>query len=277
MTYSANILADSFSPSRVRLTTMEVTFPRMVLAEFNTHGMLRRNSASSRAIPVAKMLEQVRVNPFIPERFGVNRPGMQATEWLEGPAAAAATRAWLDGRDKAIETAETLLALRLHKQLVNRVLEPWLWHTVIVTATEWSNFFALRDHPDAQPEIQTPARLMRLAMEESVPKPIGYGEWHRPLMPDLEELATIYKDDDLNRISVGRCTRVSYNKHHEGGSPEDDIARYERLAASGHMSPFEHVATPSLGLDFVGPFKGWVQLRKMIPNEHDFSLVRTNA
>lgn len=268
--YNAKILADSTTPGGVRLTTMEITLPRIVLAEFNTHRVFSRNSASSRAIPVKTMLDRVRNHPFIPERFGVAKSGMQATEWLEGPAAAAAVRAWLDGRDRAIETAETLLALRLHKQLANRVLEPYLWHTVIVTATDWSNFFALRDHPDAQPEIQRPARLMREAMEASTPQPVGYGEWHRPLMPDLEELRSIYQTDDLNRISVGRCTRVSYDKHHEGGSPEDDIVRCERLASSGHMSPFEHVATPMNDRLIISNLRGWVPMRKYITNEADF-------
>ena len=62
----AEIIADSLSPQGHRLTTFICVFPRIVLAEFNTHRMLSRNSASSRAIPFNKMLEMVKTNPFIP-------------------------------------------------------------------------------------------------------------------------------------------------------------------------------------------------------------------
>lgn len=274
MNYEAIILADSISPTGARLTTMEVTFPRMVLAEFNTHRMFSRNSASSRAIPVEKMLDKVRTHPFIPVRFGKNQKGMQASEWLAGTEHSEAVRRWYHGRDRAIETAEALLAVGVHKQLVNRVLEPYLWHTVIVTATEWSNFFALRDHPDAQPEIQIPAHLMKVALANSSPRLVEMGDWHRPLMPDLEELATIYVANDLNRISAGRCARVSYTTHHGTRDPEADIELCERLVTSGHMSPLEHVATPlPESWMTLGNFKGWEQMRKAVPYEADFGQI----
>ena len=151
MSYSAKVLADSISPDGVRLTTMEVTFPRIVLAEFNTHRMFSRNSASSRAIPVEKMIQRVLDDPFSPVWWGKNQSGMQAAEELSGEALRLARQHWLDARDFAISCVRLFQApeISLHKQIANRLLEPFLWHTVVVTATEWENFFALRCHKDA--------------------------------------------------------------------------------------------------------------------------------
>lgn len=272
MTYNAKILADSVSPAGVRLTTMEVTFPRFILPEFNTHRMFSRNSASSRAIPVEKMIQRVKENPFIPEYWGANQPGMQAHQEIPENLKTYAYMEWVRAFGEAIRAAEYLAGVGVHKQLANRLLEPFSWHTVIVSATEWDNFFALRCHPDAQPEIRKIAEMMRDEMALSTPQLIQFGEWHLPLTPDLQELTRNYDDEQIKRISAGRCARVSFLTHDRKRDPEKDIALCEdKIIAPGHMSPLEHVARPAANPEiFYGNFKGWQQFRQEIPHEENF-------
>lgn len=271
MAYGARILKDSISASGVRLITMEITFPRFVLAEFNTHRMLSRNSASSRAIPVEKRIAMVKEDPFVPAAFGRNQKGMQAGEALSGDEAEAARADWLDACDDAITHAQSLAKRGVHKQLANRLIEPFCWHTVIVSGTEWLNFFALRCHPMAQPEIRTIAEMMSDLVVHSRPE-VPTIDWHLPLTDDLDRLqADGFTTDEICRISVGRCARVSYLTHDGDRDPIADIQLADRLKASGHMSPFEHVATPILGPGPVGNFWGWMQYRKTIPGEAVFS------
>lgn len=255
MGYAAKIIADSLSPAGVRLTTFEVTFPRIVLAEFNTHRMFSRNSASSRAIPVKKMIERVMADPYIPTSWGKNQRGMQAEQEVAGEVSQRARQQWLIARDEAVGAARRLLDLGIHKQLTNRLLEPFMWHTVIVTATEWDNFFHLRNHPGR-----------RVSCKDGT---------------------VVWVGADPVKISVGRCARVSYLTHDGRRDPDEDVALHDRLLQSGHLSPFEHVARPrqsddddrySYGLfhpevgltdAWFGNFRGWVQYRKTIPGEFD--------
>lgn len=273
MGFKATILADSASPMGKRLTTIEATYPRIVHAEMMTHRMLSRNAASSRAIPVEKLIRAVQIDPFVPESFGTNRTGMQAGAALTGLDHRAAVAAWLDARDSAVARAKDLHAIGVHKQLANRLLEPFQWYTVIISATEWSNFFALRCHPDAQPEIRRIAVLMREAMADSTPAEIDWNDWHLPLVPDLADLRGAgYSVESIKKISAGRCARVSYLTHHGERDPEADIALCERLVSSGHMSPLEHVATPTDDQERNGNFVGWRQMRRDVPNESDFAM-----
>lgn len=275
--YAAKILADSMSPAGHRLTTMEATFPRIVLAEFNTHRMFPRNSASSRAVPVEKMIARVEGDPFIPFYWGKNQKGMQAAEQLSTFDALAAESEWLAARNQAVATVRKLQLLDLHKQIANRLLEPFMWHTVIVTATEWQNFFALRCHKDAQPEIRKVAEMMRDLYQASFPDHINYGEWHTPLMTDAEkfDLQVGHDVEFMKKVATGRCARVSYLTHDGQRDPHADVDLADRLQASGHMSPFEHVATPLADSvidddQWCGNFYGWKQFRKDLPYEAVF-------
>lgn len=261
MAYSARVLLDSASAAGVRLTTLEVTFPRFVLAEFNTHRMFSRNSASSRAVPTAKLIERVERDPAIPLEWGLNKAGMSASDVLSDQAGEAATRAWLEARDDAVAHARELLDLKVHKQELNRLLEPFLWHTVIVTATEWENFFELRCAVNAQPEIREAALRMREAIDASGPRVIGYGEWHTPLLQEDEAMLDV---EIRKEISAARCARVSYLTHEGTREIAKDLELYERLKSDRHLSPFEHVATPSEDTDFHANFRGWVQMRAAI-------------
>jgi hypothetical protein len=300
MGFDAKVLADSVSPAGHRLTTLEATFPRFVLAEFNTHRVFSRNSASSRAIPVAKQLRRVLDDPYVPIEFGSNKPGMQAGPALSGTARDAAEAEWLAARDGAVrhvlglitspanvaqyddlhaclEAAQGSLKdppgewLNVHKQVANRLLEPFMWHTVIVSSTTWDNFFNLRCHPDAQPEIRLIAAKMREAFDRSVPTRLEPDEWHLPLVGEAER-EEASSPEELAKISIGRCARVSYLTHDGTRDLSADVFLYERLAESGHMSPMEHVARPMTPAElqesaWSGNFQGWISHRKLIPGE----------
>ena len=266
----AKVLKDSVNQWGNRLTTLEVEFPRIILSEFNTHRVFSRNSASSRAIPTAKLLERVENDPFMPEKFPVNQPGMSATEYI-GPGDEMYSwckTQWLIAKDNAINSAKALLALGVHKQIANRLLEPFMYHTVIVSSTEWQNFWDLRISEFAQPEIRATAEAMKAAINASEPEIRLNDEWHLPL--------TGFEGDDklteeqLIKVSVARCARVSYLTHDGIRDTDKDIAMFDSLAANWHLSPFEHVAQPTKGKYSEANFKGWTQARWFV--EHNLEL-----
>jgi thymidylate synthase ThyX len=283
----AKVIADSISPHGVRLTTMEIQLPRIVLAEFNTHRTFSRSSASSRAIPIETMLQRVVLDPYIPETWERNGKGMQGHGDLDDTAECEA--AWLHARDKAVDSTRQLLALGVHKGTTNRLLEPFMWHTIIVTATEYSNFFNLRCSPMAHPAIRNTAEAMRNAKGLSSPRPLNFGEWH---LPYINERDADLSEDDKVKVSTARCARVSYLTHDGVRDPAKDIELHDSLIANGHCSPLEHVARPMSIVDvskalnqfdgvdyeitdltpqqhFAGNFRGWVQYRKTIAGEAD--------
>lgn len=262
----AKIIADSVSPLQKRITTMEITYQRFVHSEFMTHRDFSRNAASSRAIPITKMLSKVKEDPAMPVWWGKNQSGMQAEVELDESEKAQAMAQWLRARDAAVEQAENLLALGLHKQLVNRVLEPFMEITVIVTATEWNNFFSLRCHPAAQPEIRNIAEMMREEYLKSEPRFTRFDEWHLPYLQEDERTLDIEKQ---KMLSAARCARVSYLTHDGTRDHDKDYELHDRLSSSGHWSPFEHVAKPSYNNGYrSGNFVGWCQYRKEFRNEY---------
>lgn len=261
---TAKVIADSVNTYDQRITTLELQYPRFIHSEFLTHRVFSRNAASSRAIPVAKMIEQVRRDPAMPIHWGQNQPGMQAQQEVQH--ANHARDLWHQAARLAADQAQALAEVGLHKQVVNRILEPFQLMRTIVTATEWSNFFHLRDHEDAQPEIRALAIAMREAMEGSQPTRRMSWEWHLPYVLDHERGRL--KDDLLPKLSTARCARVSYLTH-DGQEPDidKDLGLYERLVGSTpiHASPAEHQAYPAkYANDRSGNFTGWVQHRKLI-------------
>lgn len=284
--YEAKVLADSINPSQVRLITVQATFPRFILAEVNTHRVFSRNSASSRAIPPEKMIERVVKHPFVPETFNKRVKGMGVGDPVDQAAREISESVWLDARTEAVKAATRLNDLGIDKSRINRLLEPFMWHTAIITSTEWDNFFALRCPPgdeatidfSAQLEFQQIAILMRRAMRASEPQELGTKEWHMPLV--AEAVLTEAWSDPLfwPKVSAGRCARVSYDTHENYEDHRVSYERAGRLQESGHLSPFEHVARPIQDDDYApgklprdsGNFQGWVQLRKLIPHERNF-------
>lgn len=267
----AQIVADSIAPSGVRLTTFVLTYPRFIHSEFMTHRVLSRNASSSRAIPVKKQIQMVIDDPAIPLAFTKNQKGMQGGQALEADAHDQAVSAWLEGRDRAVETANKLADLEVHKQYANRVLEPWAHITVVVTATDWDNFFSLRCHEMAQPEIHALADQMYGQYFLNKPDKLKAGEWHLPFL-STGDGNDIWSTEEQITMSVARCARVSY-LNHDGKAPEYDAdkALYDRLIASEplHASPAEHQAMATGDANIrSGNFRSWVQFRKTLKNEN---------
>lgn len=322
---TAKVIEDSISSSAKRLVTMQLVYPRFIHAEAKTHRVLSisseeavlltqddgfmsdpnlsRNASSSRAIPVAKMLEQVRNNPAMPVHWGANQPGMQAyaecNELITVPGDLADAYGRFCGvhgfyeREKATREdwwkflgwiaaagAEAFSEAGYHKQIVNRRLEADQLIHVIVTASEWDNFFELRNHPAAQPEIRALAIAMQEAMEESKATTFyrasgdiqNSDNWHLPYVTVEERLKYPFNPTYLAKLSAARCARVSF-LNHDGTTPveEKDIALYDMLVGSRplHASPVEHQAYPDdleMSKHLWGNFKGWVQHRKLVEN-----------
>lgn len=284
------IIADSISDENIRITTMQLRYWRPIHPEFMTHRVFSRNAGSSRARPSAAIIEQVRNDPWGPLFWGANQPGMQAETELSETLINNAKRIWHEAANQAADNAEALMNIGAHKQIVNRILEPYSYIDVVVTATEWDNFFQLRDHPAAQPEIQALAREMRKALENSTPTKLEYGEWHLPYITEADKdnvysylkRGRVTKDEPTNGeilellryISAARCARVSY-KAFDGTNTtiEADLDLCGKLLSTNpaHASPFEHQATPDSlecdewdSFDLHGNLYGWKQYRKMI-------------
>jgi hypothetical protein len=342
MAYHAKVLAHSEGPDGQELFTVEARFPRIVLAEVVTHRTCRdefgpfeltsgertttedisKNSASSRAIPLARMIQAVVEDPFIPERFSAAGKGMQGAGWLEGADHEAAVRRWLRARDHAAEEAmlmvtaadrEAMLdtlprdgatwnfvadahagapfpgpSVSVHKQDVNRLLEPFAWVTQVLTADRggWSNFFALRCDAAAHPAFQRVARMIYLRYRASPPELLGHGEWHLPFVPRGQRAGFRYAPGtgatkippaavpDPIQFSAARCAWVSYENHDRDGTSEQMRATFRRLVGARplHASPVEHQGTPWPAAAFLpdewrSNLRGWVQARKLLAGE----------
>lgn len=266
------------------LSTLLLRYPRPIHAEFMTHRVFSRNSASSRAIPVKKLIQDVIDNPFIPVHWGKNQPGMQAFEEWDAPVILGDTMprytnegAWLAARDSAVRYAQAFADAGYHKQIVNRLLEPFAHITVVVSGTDWSNFLGLRDHPDAEPHIQLLAREVRKCIERDDDiQTLQPGEWHTPFASGPEDAAIALPA--RRKLSVARCASTSY-KTVDGFDMTLDkaIALHDKLVGSEplHASPTEHVACADEAgaVAWRNPYQsgnfrwGWRQYRKMLPNE----------
>jgi len=261
------IVADSSNSFGQRITSIVATFPRMLLAEVNTHRTFSRNSASSRAIRFQQMVKQCQENPFIPFRFQKDHPGMQGTEYFEGKEAKTCVNKWLHARDMAIDGATSLNKFGVTKQLANRILEPFMYHTALITATEWENFINLRVSPFAEDHFQDLSEKILIALNNSEPQQLKAGEYHRPFSDNYDidvmfdyikqhpELAEEYESLDphiardiiilgdlMTKLSTVRCARISYLTQGKETSIEDDLKLHDRLRGSGHWSAFEHCA-----------------------------------
>src|SRR5690554_1335809 len=255
---SAKIVADSISSvNGKRITTYELEYPRFIHSELMTHRMFSRNAASSRAIPTKKIIEQVEDNPAMPIHWGMNQAGMQAKEELSEPSKHHVQVSWYMSSQQAARVAEDMSSEGAHKQIVNRILEPYQFIKVVLTATEFDNFFWLRCHEDSQPEFRELADCMYKARQQSAPQELDPGEWHVPYVDYTKGLGyTIPVDNDYEngridltleealKVSASCCAQVSYRVL--DNSVEKACKIYDQLVESKpvHASPFEHQATP---------------------------------
>ena len=273
MAIKVKILADSKAPNGKRLTTWELIYPRFIHAEVMTHRLFSRCAASSRAIPVRKLLASVLRDPATPVFWGRNRAGMSSNEQLSGITGWLAKQLFMKSRYAMVVAVWLLSKLGLHKQLANRLLEPWMHITVILTASEFDNWFRLRCAPEAQPEIQKLATHMRILYLFNKPKELGIGEYHLPYIDD-EDRKRFYiqpntKPDDpkyraMIKTSVARCARVSYLSHDGTNSLQKDCELHDRLIKQNHMSPCEHVASALLNAEWSGNICGFRQYREEV-------------
>ena len=251
---TAKVVCDSISEQGIRLTTFEIEYPRIVMSEFNTHRSVSKNSSSSRAIPVVKMLEHTKNINLKPIYFGSKKSGMQAGEEIIGEDLQYAQDVWESALASAIGQAELLDECGVAKEVCNRLVEPFQLVKVVCTATDWDNFFNLRLHPDSDPNICMLAYKMYQAMQESKPIELKVGEWHLPFVNvgwnGKGEMC--YFDEDFNsveleqaiKLSAASCASVSYRT--EGMTLEKADKIFDMLIKAEviHASPFEHLATP---------------------------------
>lgn len=259
------IIADSLNMTR--LTTFQVKYWRPILAEMNTHRAFSRNAASSRAMSFSKRCDEVREDAWKPSHWNAEQKGMVGgTEFsdevkkvidLDIQKLASATANYLEELNGKIER---ITGKSIHKQYLNRYLEPFTYVTQLITATEWDNFFKLRTADDAQPEIRDVAMHMQHLYQTHVPEEVKDGDWHLPYITAEERKQ--YGLDTLKKISVARCARVSYRPYDGHTLLEKDLELYDRLLKNGHMSPFEHVAMADpIVHGYQANFCGWLQLR----------------
>jgi len=255
-TITATVIKDSLNVNYgSRLTTLAIRFPRCILPQVLTHRAFSRNTSSSRAIPTSKLLSR---DPWIPSKVGINKPGMSAEEYLEGEQLASFQNDIFCLHEAMVDEIEELAnTYNIHKQTLNRYLEPWLMTTMLVSSTEWDNFFNLRLHHTTQPEMQELAQGMKEALDASTPEEMYPGDWHVP-----------YGTPACKEASVARCARVSYETHEGIRDIEADFRLYDRLKADGHLSPFEHIACARDEKGFYiypeANFKGWTQYRTIV-------------
>jgi hypothetical protein len=270
MSWLAKVVEHSVSAEHgEELITFQLRYPRFVHAEFMTHRVFSRNASSSRAIPVAKMIEQVRNEPAMPVHWGKNQPGMQARAEVEDIERAKAL--WLQAARDAADTAQRMMDMGLHKQVANRILEPFQWINVIVTATEWANFFALRDHEDADPNMKKLAGLMSDARAASTNPQIllsrnavNASGWHLPWITQAERWEHFDDPRFLAKLSTARNARVSYLNHDGTTSdPQKDLGLFDKLVGSAplHASPTEHPAYALPEATWCKNFRGFHQFR----------------
>lgn len=320
---TALMIQHSVGEDAPELKTMQLRYWRGIHAELMTHRDFSRNARSSRAVPVPRLIEEVATNPFVPRHWGANQRGMQAGAECSSnlllhytqpelreigggePARTIPARlgvrelgreeGWLHARDRAVEAAWAFHNAGYHKQIVNRLLEPFMFIDVLVTATQWSNFYALRDDAAAEPHFRDLAREMLEADQASTPTLLRTGDWHLPYVspedgpgtrafleanPDWGQRKLPYSQHQqvARAVSVTRCARISYVPFHgESGSIAAEVERHDALIAARpiHASPLEHQATPDLQFrgrwmnpERHGNLVGWQQYRKFIPGEH---------
>lgn len=276
------ILASESATTGIRLTTMAITMPKSLVAELNTHRAFSRNSASSRAMPILKVIEQVAHTPYTPPRFGKHNTGMQPAGYFDEDEAFDLEWRWVDSARRAAESAvtlafsaydaqkiiqrldrgESLVGLEVTplvaKEVVNRLLEPFMTTRVIVSSTEWENFLTLRDHPDAQIDMQMIARAVRRVLDDAEYEILQEGEWHLPFLDDCDKALPL---EEQVLLSASACAKVSYLRD---GVPMG-IDSATRLWGAGHLSPFEHTARVQSVAPTLGNFRGWEQARHVPP------------
>lgn len=245
----------------VVLWSLQLRYWRAIHGELMTHRVFSRNAGSSRATPVKKVLAQVWNDPAGPIHWGANQAGMQARAQLVGWRRAVAGGLWRLGGKVMCCFAWSMMKLGLHKQVANRLLEPWQYINVLVSSTEWDNFFALRRHEDAQPEFHELADAIQDAMDHAPIQMLGVGDWHLPYVEDDEHFRL--GTETAIKVSAARCARISIAPFDGDASVEKEVNRHDLLVGSTpiHASPTEHQAEVMADDAWIKNFRGFKQYR----------------
>lgn len=281
------VIKDSLNEgSANRITTFKVTLPRIVLPELRTHRMIfsddgetlraysvdlptpvSMNAMSSRATPVKRFIKKMKEGYYFVPKFRMNAKGMQPGEWSAEETNANAAHWWNHAYQAAVEAAEAMHQIGISKEIANRVLEPYMFVDVLLTATEWKNFLMLRTHPDAQYEIRLLALEIEKALRFSSPTTIRPGQWHLPYMDTLDMQACQIVGADPRKVSAARCARISILSFTTGDKStiEEDLALFDKLAGSipKHLSPLEHPARCDGSGKWHANLKGWQPYRSV--------------
>lgn len=289
------VVAHSIGPNGIPIFSLLCEYPRIIHGELMTHRLFSRNASSSRAVPFKTMIKNIKNNLFVPYQFQKRHKGMQGSSVFTGWREKVCRTLWEISAEAVFECANMMDRVGITKQLTNRITEPFSNIKVLITSTEWSNFLALRDHPDAEIHIQALAREMKKAMDASTPKVLKEGEWHLPFIRDEER--DEYDQDTLLKISVARSARTSYLNNYGKNDINADMKLYEQLIVNDpkHASPCEHqakcidtgdltqfgmirYAEETTGVEcritmndcdiWSGNLRGWLQYRKTIRGEH---------
>lgn len=266
---SAEKLIDVYNGDS-RWTCFKVRYPRFIMAEVNTHRMLSKVSASSRAIPTAKLIEKVKHDPFIPIHVGANQKGMSASQEVDNETKLRFFDQWRLASRSACLSAEGMERLGVHKQVINRVLEPYLTVETLIAGTEWGNFFKLRASKEAQPEFACLAYKMLECYNES--EPVKAEGWCGPFM---DQMPPGISTEEKKLIAVARVARISYSNFSGEINIKDDLRLAEQLKSNCHMSPFEFVVYPiDHGLK-IGNLEGFATFRSTIEKAHTNKVIKT--
>lgn len=294
----ARIITDSIYNGH-RMTTFELEYNRWILAEVNTHRVISKNSASSRAVPFEKMTEMIDAAPAMPVHWGKNQAGMTAKEELSDNDISVAKTSWISAKNAVMTFSKHLYSMNLHKQVINRLLEPWSMMKTVASGTDWGNLLYLRDDEDAQPEFRELAICIRKCLEDSVPTELKVSEWHLPYVTTtridgvikyLDSTGSGLELEEAKKISASCCAQVSYRRLNETKEKALEIFGKLFSGRKPHMSPTEHQATPIKkrlsvneifdfstwedGITHVdrncvlhsGNLSGWIQYRQTLPN-----------
>lgn len=262
---SVKVLADSISEKGDRITSFELEYPRFLHCELMTHRVLSKNSSSSRAIPIGSMIDYTMNNMAMPVFWGKKKKGMQATEEINPEVA---KFLWVESFQNAVQSLKKMDEVLLHKQIANRILEPFQMMKVVLTGTDFDNFFNLRFHTDTLPEFVMLVDKMYKAMDESIPNTLRAGEWHLPYVhisqtENPEDTYYFVYDgntsgsetsgynyeirltlEEAKKWSTSHCASVSYRTEQLSEKGVEGIFDMLVQADVVHSSPLEHQATP---------------------------------
>jgi hypothetical protein len=250
---SCTVIADSVTAGS-RMVTLELEYPRFIHSELMTHRMLSKNAASSRAIPIKKMHETITDKTATPVHWGKNQPGMSAKEEVDDLVKQGSIELWNSARDSMLHHSKVMSDTGLHKQIANRITEPFQMMKTVISGTEWANLIWLRHHADAQPEFFELTDCIVKALDKSQSILLTAGEWHVPyvtvkrddfgILRYLDSNEQEMSKEDAIKVSSSCCAQVSYRRNDDSLEKARDI--FARLIDSEpiHASPIEHQATP---------------------------------